>query len=80
MDSAKPEAATDAATDADTDAATDNQPDGRFSYSAIYQYLRQKSYPANLDNGDKRALRKRAQHFTCQDGELYYVGGVSSKL
>ena len=43
MDSAKPEAATDAATDADTDAATDNQPEGRFSYSAIHQYLSQKS-------------------------------------
>lgn len=33
---------------------------------------------ANFTKEDKLALRERAQHFTCRDGELYYVRGVLS--
>ena len=56
----------------DTSAATnDNHPDGRFSYSVINHYLSQMSYPANFAKEDKHALRKRAQHFACEDRELY---------
>ena len=71
----------------DASSATDDeQPgssstaDGRFSYSAIHNYLSKRSYPAHFSKEDKRALRKRAQHFACtEDGELYYVGGASSE-
>ena len=51
----------------------------RGNYSVIHLYLSQKGYQANFDKGDKCTLRKRVQGFACQDGELYYVGGVSSK-
>ena len=56
-----------------SEATDDNHLDGLFSYSVIHRYLSQKSYPANFANEDKHALRKWAQHFSCQDGELCYV-------
>ena len=71
----------------DASSATDDQcqgssstADGRFSYSVIHNYLSKQSYPAHFSKEDKHAFRKRAQHFACtEDGELYYVGGASSK-
>ena len=36
--------------------------------------------PSTLHKKDKRALRKRTQQFACtDDGNLYYIGGASSK-
>ena len=72
----------------DASSATDDQhprsssiADGRFSYSVIHNYFSKRSYPAHFSEEDKRAFRKRAQHFACtEDGELYYVGGASSTV
>ena len=36
--------------------------------------LSDSTYPAGFTKEDKRALRKRAQHFACSGGELYYFG------
>ena len=70
----------------DASSATDDEhpesltADGRFSYSIIHDYLTKRSYPAHFSKEDKRALRKRAQHFACtEDGQMYYVGGASIK-
>ena len=62
----------------DASSATDDEhpesltADGRFSYSIIHDYLTKRSYPAHFSKEDKRALRKRAQHFACtEDGQMY---------
>jgi len=55
----------------DASAATnDNHPEGTFSHSIIHHYHSQKSYPANFAKEDKRALRKIALHFACQNGAV----------
>ncbi|CAG5127814.1 unnamed protein product, partial [Candidula unifasciata] len=39
----------------------------------IKQYLLHGSYPIGLTPSDKRSVRKRAESFRIQDGELYYI-------
>ena len=40
-----------------------------------------RSYPAHFSKEDKRALRKRVQHFACtEDGELYSITSVGLRV
>ena len=48
--------------------------EGRFSYQIIQDYVTKKEYPPSFSKEDKRSLRRRAQYFTCKDGQLYYSG------
>ena len=66
-----------AVTTTETDAATIT--DGRFTFSEIHRYLRDKTYPVGYSKADKTALRKRANFFVCKGSDLFYVGGQSSR-
>ena len=56
------------------------EPEIKFSYKIIHDYIINKEYPSSFSKDDKRALRKRAEFFKAQDGQLYYVGSGSSKF
>ncbi|KAI8797492.1 Gypsy retrotransposon integrase protein 1 [Biomphalaria glabrata] len=43
------------------------------SLAAIKQYLLYGTYPSGSTPSDKRSVRKRAESFKIEDGELYYV-------
>ena len=51
---------------------------GRFSFSVIFDYLKDVKYPEGFTKNDKRALRKRAAFFCIKETNLYYIGGKSS--
>ena len=51
---------------------------GRFSFSVIFDYLKDVKYPEGFTKNDKRALRKRAAFFCIKEANLYYIGGKSS--
>ena len=54
--------------------------EGKFSFSSLLHYLKQGSYPEelNLSKERKLCLRKRAKYFTYKNEDLYYIGGPST--
>jgi hypothetical protein len=41
-------------------------------YKTLYKFLQSKEYPDNSTLNEKRALRKRAEHFILKDQKIYY--------
>jgi hypothetical protein len=41
-------------------------------YKTLYKFLQCKEYPNNSTLNEKRALRKRAEHFILKDQKIYY--------
>ena len=54
-------------------AAQDSE--GRFTFSQIYDYLRNGEYTVGCEKADKRSLRRRAEFFFVRGDKLYYNGG-----
>jgi len=49
--------------------------DGRFSFDAVYNYLRYQQYPEGASKLEKNSLRRRSKYFKLEDEDLYYIGG-----
>ena len=49
--------------------------DGRFSFSAIFKYLRYQQYPDKASKVEKNSLRRQSKYFRTQNEDLYYIGG-----
>ena len=47
---------------------------GRFSFTDIYQYLRNGSYPDSFSKADKSSLRRRCTFFCYKGADLFYTG------
>ena len=45
---------------------------GKFSCSAIFNYLKNGSYPEGYSKSEKGSLRKRAKFFFVKEAELFY--------
>ena len=45
---------------------------GRFSYTAIFKYVKDGSYPEGFSKSEKGSLRKRAKYFYIEKAELFY--------
>lgn len=43
-------------------------------YDTLYTYLSKGVYPSNYDANKKRMLRRKAENFRIDNGELFYVG------
>ena len=54
------------------------QDTGRFSFSAIYNYLLSQQYPEGASKLEKNALRRRAKYFRVRNDHMYYVGGAKT--
>ena len=54
------------------------QDTGRFSFSAIYNYLLSQQYPEGASKLEKNALRRRAKYFRVRNYHMYYVGGAKT--
>ena len=54
------------------------QDTGRFSFSAIYNYLLSQQYPEGASKLEKNALRRRAKYFQVRNDHMYYVGGAKA--
>ena len=46
----------------------------QFHYEALYAYLSKGEYPSYYDANKKRILRRKAENFRIDNGELFYVG------
>ena len=49
--------------------------DGRFSFDAVYNYLRYQQYPEGASKLEKNSLLRRSKYFKLEDEDLYYIGG-----
>ena len=49
--------------------------DGRFSFGAIFSYLRYQQYPEGSTKLQKNSLRRRSKYFRLENQDLYYMGG-----
>lgn len=58
----------------------DLKEEGRFTFSDIFAYLADRTYPSGSENNDKRALRKRAAFFKVKETRLFYKGGKFYKI
>ena len=54
--------------------------DGRFPFTAIYNYLRYQQYPEGASKLEKNSLRRRSKYFMLQNEDLYYIGGGELKV
>ena len=53
--------------------------DGRFSFTAIYNYLRYQKYREGASNLEKNSLQRRSKYFMLQNEDQYYIGGGELK-
>ena len=54
--------------------------DGRFLFTAIYNYLRYQQYPVGASKLEKNSLRRRSKYLMLQNEDLYYIGGGELKV
>ena len=52
---------------------------GRFSYTAIFKYVKDGSYPEGFSKSEKGSLRKRAKYFYIKKAELFYKSGTADQ-
>ncbi len=45
---------------------------GRFSFSTIYNYIKDGIYPDGFSKSDKGSLRKKAKFFFTKEADLFY--------
>ena len=53
---------------------------GRFSYSEIYNYIADQTYPDSFSKADKSSLRKRSKFFCINNAELFYRGNPKTGI
>ena len=44
-------------------------------YDVLYGYLTRGVYPNEYNTNKKRSLRRKAVHYSVDNGELFYIGG-----
>jgi len=44
-------------------------------YDILYSYLTKGVYPSEYSTNKKRSLRRKAEHYSVENGDLFYVGG-----
>ena len=58
----------------------ESKTEGRFAFKEIHDYISKNEYPSSFSKEDKRALKRRAKCFQCQDGQIFYVGSAGKHL
>ena len=53
---------------------------GKFSYQAIFNYLKDGTYPGEFTKAEKGSLRKRAKYFFIKEADLFYKGKSTGKI
>ena len=53
--------------------------DGRFSFTAIYNYLCYQKYREGASKLEKNSLQRRSKYFMLQNEDQYYIGGGELK-
>ena len=52
---------------------------GKFSYQAIFNYLRDGCYPEGFSKSEKGSLRKRSKFFAIKEADLFYKAKSAGK-
>ena len=42
-------------------------------YKILFNFIKNKEYPERYTTNEKRALRKRTEHFCIKEDKLYYI-------
>ena len=50
--------------------------DGKFSFRAMFVYLKEGHYPDTSDKADKRSLREQVSYFIVNNTSLHYIGSA----